>query len=181
MLFQVLVCAVFLCRFFFSISTPKTPVGLCTLIHPGVEDSTNGSPKLRFGILWELFTKLQLHHTLVGFHQALQVFCKQFAVLHKVFFPSMDHRISIIILHQVEMLGKVTPNAQIPYRIVQEYKKNDKMHQNAMLLLHATLCLCTVQVLFKVVVFNAQDNIRIHLDKAPVAVKGKASVARHLC
>ena len=70
--------------FFLAYVHTRTPIGLCTLIHPGVEDSTNGSPKLLFGILWELFTKLQVHHALVGFHQTLQVFCKQLAVLHKV-------------------------------------------------------------------------------------------------
>ena len=48
----------FLCSILMKYVHTQAPVRLCTLIHPGVEDSTNGSPKLRFGILWELFTKL---------------------------------------------------------------------------------------------------------------------------
>eukprot|EP00438_Fugacium_kawagutii_P025783 Skav230064 [mRNA] locus=scaffold1221:128832:131215:- [translate_table: standard] len=98
----------------------QLPVGLCTLIHPGVEDCTNGSPKLLLGILWELLAKLQLHHSLVGFDQLLQVLWKQLAVL-----------------------------------------------------LDATLLLGALQVLLEVVDLNAEDNVRIHLHKAPVAVKAR--------
>eukprot|EP00438_Fugacium_kawagutii_P021534 Skav233419 [mRNA] locus=scaffold892:192296:193610:- [translate_table: standard] len=96
----------------------QLPVGLCTLIHPGIEDCTNGSPKLLLGILWELLAKLQLDHSLVGFDQLLQVLWKQLAVL-----------------------------------------------------LDATLLLGALQVLLEVVDLNAEDNVRIHLHKAPVAVK----------
>ena len=47
----------------------QVPVHLCTLIHPGIEDCTNGSPKLRFWILWELLAKLQLDHGFVRLDQ----------------------------------------------------------------------------------------------------------------
>eukprot|EP00438_Fugacium_kawagutii_P025781 Skav230062 [mRNA] locus=scaffold1221:124063:124942:- [translate_table: standard] len=57
------------------------PVGLCTLVHPGIEDCTNGSPKLLLGILWELLAKLQLDYSLVGLDQLLQILWKQLAVL----------------------------------------------------------------------------------------------------
>eukprot|EP00438_Fugacium_kawagutii_P021523 Skav233408 [mRNA] locus=scaffold892:134441:141349:+ [translate_table: standard] len=105
----------------------QLPVGLCTLIHPGVEDCTNGSPKLLLGILWELLAKLQLDHRLVGLDQFLQVLWKQLAVL-----------------------------------------------------LDATLLLGALQVLLEVVDLNAEDNIRIHLHKAPVAVESEATVTRLL-
>ena len=57
------------------------PVGLCTLIHPGIEDCTNGSPKLCFWILWELLAKLQLDHGFVRLDQFFQVLWKQLTVL----------------------------------------------------------------------------------------------------
>ena len=44
------------------------------------------------------------------------------------------------------------------------------------LLLDAALLLRTLQVLLEVVDLNAEDNVRIHLHKASVAVKGKATV-----
>ena len=66
-----------------SFCLPQAPVGLCTLIHPGVEDCTNGPPQLRFGIVGELLSKLQLNHGFVGLDQVLQVFGQQLAVLHR--------------------------------------------------------------------------------------------------
>ena len=59
----------------------QVPVGLCTLIHPGIEDCTNGSPKLCFWILWELLAKLQLDHGFVRLDQFFQVLWKQLTVL----------------------------------------------------------------------------------------------------
>mmetsp|Transcript_56542 Transcript_56542/g.69124 ORF Transcript_56542/g.69124 Transcript_56542/m.69124 type:complete len:308 (+) Transcript_56542:60-983(+) len=59
----------------------QSPVGLGTLIHPGIEDCANGSPKLCLWILREFLAKLQLHHSFVGFDQLLQVLWKQLAVL----------------------------------------------------------------------------------------------------
>ena len=44
------------------------------------------------------------------------------------------------------------------------------------LLLDAALLFRTLQVLLEVVDLNAKDNVRIHLHKASVAVKGKATV-----
>ena len=49
-----------------------------------------------------------------------------------------------------------------------------------LLLLDSTLFLCPLQMLLKVVDLDAQDNIGIHLNKASVAVKGKAAVTRLL-
>ena len=49
-----------------------------------------------------------------------------------------------------------------------------------LLLLDSTLFLCPLQMLLKVVDLDAQDNIGIHLNKASVAVKGKAAVTRFL-
>ena len=59
----------------------QVPVGLCTLIHPGIEDCTNSSPKLCFWILWELLAKLQLDNGFVRLDQLFQVLWKQLAVL----------------------------------------------------------------------------------------------------
>ena len=59
----------------------QVPVGLCTLIHPGIEDCANGSPKLCFWILRELLAKLQLNHGFVRLDQFFQVLWRQLTVL----------------------------------------------------------------------------------------------------
>ena len=71
----------------------QVPVGLCTLIHPGIEDCTNGSPKLRFWILWELLAKLQLDHGFVRLDQLLQILWKQLTVLQGMISLKMKNEI----------------------------------------------------------------------------------------
>ena len=69
----------------------QVPVRLCTLIHPGVEDCANGSPKLCFWILRELLAKLQLDHGFVRLDQFFQVLWKQLTVLQGMIF-TQDQR-----------------------------------------------------------------------------------------
>ena len=60
-----------------------------------------------------------------------------------------------------------------------DWSKENTGHYAA-LLLHTPLLLGALQVLLEVVNLNAQDNVGIHLHKAPVAVKSKAPVTRLL-
>ena len=104
----------------------QVPVGLCTLIHPGIEDCANGSPKLCFWILRELLAKLQLDHGFVRLDQFFQVLWKQLTVLQGMISLKMK---DVKDVKSVERGGnhvKVVRSAVTPSKVQESTQKHKR-------------------------------------------------------
>mmetsp|Transcript_27480 Transcript_27480/g.51495 ORF Transcript_27480/g.51495 Transcript_27480/m.51495 type:complete len:381 (+) Transcript_27480:1733-2875(+) len=78
----------------------------------------------------------------------------------------------------MRLLRELLPKLQVDAILVLCHQLLQVCRQELMVLLHASLLLGTFQELLKVMELDPQHHVRVHLNEAPIAVKGKTPISR---